>query len=379
MRYFLSIILLLQTIQIVLPLTKNHYRKIHARRLRKYCCLPPQLQRVPLADESGVLLAVRNIAIPGYPYSYNPSIVQAKDGFHLAFRFDVKSPRLPYGRRFSSYIGMTALDKNFHPKGHATILDTSSEFSEDPRCTYVGDDCYLIFNDCSNYSSIRDFRSMRVAQIDLSQYKLQTIHNLDIQMQPIEKNWIPFAAQDEEGTKLFLSYTINPHKIFKLFNPADNKLEHLALHQLSWVDNPWEQNWGILRGGTPAILIGDEYLAFFHSRFIDRETKLAWYVMGAYTFASTPPFQLKSISPYPILFQGIYQTTVRNTDSSHLRCIYPSGIVLAKEENKEVIYLSCGENDRAIKILTFDKKKLLDSLTPIHQKSRDVTVYEKAY
>lgn len=375
MRYLLSIILLLQVVQIVLPLKKNYYRKIYARRLRKYSCLPRQLQHVPLAEDSGMLLAVRNITIPAYPYSYNPSLVQGVDGFHLAFRFDIKLPKLPYGRRFSSYIGITALDKNFHPKGYPTILDTSSEFSEDPRCTYVGDECYLIFNDCSSYSTIRDFRSMRVAQIDLSRYKLKTIHNLDIQMQPIEKNWIPFAVRDEEGAKLFLSYTINPHKILKLFNPVHNKLEHLPLHQLSWVDNPWEQNWGLLRGGTPAILVGDEYLAFFHSRFIDRETKLAWYVMGAYTFASTPPFQLQSISPHPILFQGIYQTTIRNTESSHLRCIYPSGIVFAKEGDKEVIYVACGENDRAIKILTFDKQKLLDDLIPINQKKSDVVVY----
>ncbi len=378
MRYLFSIILILQILQIVLPMRKSHFRKLHIRRLRKYCCLPQKLQQVPLAEESGMLLAVRNITIPGYPHAYNPSIVQGVDGFHLAFRFDIKSSPLPYGRNFSSYIGMTALDKNFHPKGYATVLDTSSEFSEDPRCTYVGDDCYLLFNDSSEYSSTRDFRSMRLAQIDLSRYKLKTLQNLDIQMQPIEKNWIPFAASDEEGTKLFLSYTINPHKVFKLFNPAGNKLEHLSLNQLSWIDNPWEKEWGILRGGTPAILLDNEYLSFFHSRFVDIQTNLVWYVMGAYTFASLPPFELTSISAHPILFHGIYQTTVHNTISSHLRCIYPSGIVLGKEGDKEIIYVACGENDRAIKILTFDKKKLLSSLIPLNRKSSDIVVYEEA-
>lgn len=378
MRYLLSIILILQIVQIILPIRKSHFRKLYVRRLRKYCCLPQKLQRVPLAEESGMLLAVRNITIPGYPHAYNPSIVQGVDGFHLAFRFDIRSSPLPYGRTFSSYIGMTALDKNFHPQGHVTVLDTASEFSEDPRCTYVGDDCYLLFNDSSEYSSTRDFRSMRIAQIDLTRYKLKTLQNLDIQMQLVEKNWIPFAVSDEEGAKLFLSYTINPHKVFKLFNPAGSKLEHLSLNQLSWIDNPWEKEWGILRGGTPAILIDNEYLSFFHSRFVDMETNLIWYVMGAYTFASSPPFELTSISAHPILFHGIYQTTVRNAASSQLRCIYPSGIVLAKEGEKEIIYVACGENDRAIKILTFDKKKLLDSLIPLNRKSSDVIVYEGA-
>lgn len=272
---------------------------------------------------------------------------------------------------------MIALDKDFHPKGYPRILNTSSEFSEDPRCIYVGDKCYLIFNDCSDYSLTKDFRSMRVAQIDLSRYKLETIHNLDIQMQPIEKNWIPFAVQDEQEIKLFLSYTINPHKILKLFNLNENKLEHLPLDSMSWVNNPWEKKWGNLRGGTPAILIDDEYLAFFHSNFIDQKTKLSWYVMGAYTFASSPPFQLKSISPYPILFQGIYQTTIRN-DLSYLRCIFPSGIIYTKEGEREVVYVACGENDKAIKILTFDKKKLLSGLIPINKKRESVITYQNA-
>lgn len=377
MRSLIGLILLLQVIQILLPMKETHYNKLHARRLRKYCCLPTQLQNVPLAEDSGMLLAVRNITIPGYPYSYNPSIVEEKNGFHLAFRFDVKLANLPHKRKFLSYIGMIALDKDFHPKGYPRILNTSSEFSEDPRCIYVGDKCYLIFNDCSDYSLTKDFRSMRVAQIDLSRYKLETIHNLDIQMQPIEKNWIPFAVQDQQEIKLFLSYTINPHKILKLFNLNENKLEHLPLDSMSWVNNPWEKKWGNLRGGTPAILIDDEYLAFFHSNFIDQKTKLSWYVMGAYTFASSPPFQLKSISPYPILFQGIYQTTIRN-DLSYLRCIFPSGIIYTKEGEREVVYVACGENDKAIKILTFDKKKLLSGLIPINKKRESVITYQNA-
>lgn len=52
------------------------------------------------------------------------------------------------------------------------------------------------------------------------------------------------------------------------------------------------KKWGKLRGGTPAILVADEYLAFFHRSFIDQKTKLSWYVMDAYTFASSPPFPL---------------------------------------------------------------------------------------
>lgn len=56
----------------------------------------------------------------------------------------------------------------------------------------------------------------------------------------------------------------------------------------------WE--FGAPRGGTPALLVNGEYLAFFHSKkrvFKHGTTsKIGTYFMGAYTFSSEPPFML---------------------------------------------------------------------------------------
>ncbi|MBX9744839.1 MAG: hypothetical protein K2X08_06490 [Chlamydiales bacterium] len=84
--------------------------------------------------------------------------------------------------------------------------------------------------------------------------------------------------------------------------------------------------------------------------------------MGAYTFKAEPPFTITRMSPQPILFRGIFDTPIANTAQDWKRVIFPSGFVLEKQQDRELIHLACGENDCAIKIVTFDKKALLDSL-----------------
>ena len=123
--------------------------------------------------------------------------------------------------------------------------------------------------------------------------------------------------------------------------------------------------WGPLRGGTQAQLVDGQYLGFFHSYFIDSR-KVAWYLMGAYTFEAEPPFRITGISPYPILFDGIYETEPKNTSCLDKYIIYPAGFVTEERDGKKVIQVTCGENDSAIKVVSFDQEQLLKSLKKIH-------------
>jgi hypothetical protein len=50
-------------------------------------------------------------------------------------------------------------------------------------------------------------------------------------------------------------------------------------------------NYGELRGGTEAKLVGDEYLAFFHSQGTIHSRSSITYWMGAYTFTRKAPFR----------------------------------------------------------------------------------------
>ena len=84
--------------------------------------------------------------------------------------------------------------------------------------------------------------------------------------------------------------------------------------------------------------------------------------MGAYTFAAYSPFKITRISPHPILFKGIYDTPHQVIANSKIRSIYPSGFTCEQREGKELIHVSCGENDSGIKIISMDKNALLASL-----------------
>lgn len=118
------------------------------------------------------------------------------------------------------------------------------------------------------------------------------------------------------------------------------------------------------RGGSAAKIVGNEYLAFFHSSFCD-DDGINWYIMAAYTFEAKPPFRITAVSNYPILFKGIYDSPPLNTANPLARCVFPGTFACETRDGKELIHLPCGENDSAVKIITIDKVALLKSMKKI--------------
>jgi hypothetical protein len=45
--------------------------------------------------------------------------------------------------------------------------------------------------------------------------------------------------------------------------------------------------------------------------------------------------------------------------------VFPGGFVERELDGKKVIHLVCGENDCAVKVITFDKERLLKGLKKI--------------
>ncbi len=342
------------------------------------------LKGVPYGEDLGMIKSVKKLEINGVLAPHNASILEDKDGYLLFFRYDVKDrvkilgvstpirEKIPFISKKMPYrtnIGAVRLDKDFKQVSSVQRIDTGSDFSEDPRAFKVGDSLYISYNDMQEnplYS-----RTMHLASVNVD--TLTTIHTLDIdqhiqhvdQVNHIEKNWAPFAVKGEDGVdRIFFEYGINPHKIMRMKSPTSNEMDHLIFpHEVSLQKMPWKSKWGPFRGGTPARLVDGQYLAFFHTLFY--EGKRPWYVMGAYTFEATPPYRVTAVSPAPILFKGIYETPTKNTAHSNKRAIYPAGIALGVEEDKDVVYVSCGENDCIVKIITFDKEALLNSLAPV--------------
>jgi hypothetical protein len=341
------------------------------------------LSGIPYGEDAGFIKSVKRISVDGVLAPHNASILEDQDGYLLFFRHDIKDrvrfmgmttplrQKVPFISKtmpYRTFIGAVRLDKNFQQISSVQRIDTKSDFSEDPRVFRMGNDVYMSYNDMQEnplYS-----RTMHLASIDPETLKTrfivdidQHIHHVD-QANHVEKNWVPFVCREDGEDKVYFEYGINPHKIMAMKKPSENLMDHLVYpHEVSLQKMPWKAKWGPIRGGTPARLVDGQYLAFFHTLFY--EGKKPWYVMGAYTFESKPPYRVTSISSAPILFKGIYDTPTKNTAHSNKKAIYPSGLALGNEDGRDVLYVSCGENDCTVKIITFDKEALLKHLTPI--------------
>ena len=314
--------------------------------------LPLPLLHVPLADESGIVTAVKTVKLPSAKNAYNASIVKDGSGYLLFFRYDHPNS---LGKGFPHFanIGCIGLGTDFTTLDiQHTQIDTDSEFSEDARVFENGGKHYLLFNDLIHNS--KDSRGMCIAPIDLRKRNLRKVTSLNLNLSKIEKNWTPFSYD----AQIHFLYSIYPQKIYSL--PHLEKNDLISIDSV-FSDPQWPKMWGPLRGGTPAILTDGQYLAFFHSSFEDCNGVL-WYIMGAYTFEPIPPFRISAISPHPILYKGIYGTDHLPMANPKVRSIYPTGFVL--DHDADLIHLSCGENDSAIKIITMDKNVLLKSLKP---------------
>lgn len=330
---------------------------------RSLIAYPPQLQNIPCSQEMGIVEKITRVKIESIFAPYNAAILEKKEGgYHLFFRYDEpKNSWKPIP--FYSYIGYAELDEDFVPGHVIPKINTGSRFSEDPRIVQVGKSLFVSWNDLIDEEL--GGRSIHVGEWNLKKQKLEYVTSLDQCIKPIEKNWMPFEKKEQGKASLSFVYGISPHKVIDVSNPKLNEVVHLAPRgsSSSLYNFDWAKSWGSLCGGTNARLIGKEYISFFHSSF--KENDKVWYVMGAYTFEAKSPHKITSITPYPILFPGIYHSEMINTSDAHKYCIFPSGVAIEKQGDTMLLHVSCGENDAATKIVTINYEKLRSSMIPV--------------
>lgn len=341
---------------------KKAIRKLEERVFTSHeSTLPLNLAGVPFGEELNIVCDVIEVPIRNVTAPYNPGICKTATGYDVFFRYDIMQPKMK-DACFQSHIGVVSLDHQLKQgRGEFKPIDLGTNSCEDPRVLTIKDELFLFYN-CKGEET-PGCRFMCLANLDPKTYEANYQTTLDANFQWIEKNWSPFeyVGSDQKHHLLF-EYRINPRKVFELPNPQVNEIKNLSIPApLAYLQLMWSSKWGEISGGTPALRVGDEYLGFFHSWFVDQR-QCVWYVMGAYTFAPDPPFQLTGISTYPLLFKGIYNTPLIHTASVNKRVIFPSGFTIEKTEKGDRILLACGENDASVKIIVLDKENLLHNL-----------------
>lgn len=300
------------------------------------------------------LIEEKQIKIPGFPTAYNPSLIPYREGYLLSFRYTTKYPEtIKNGfRKGVSLIGLVRLDKNFKVLEKTIqlldLISYSPYFSltaEDGRLFCIEDRIFIFFND-QPVSRLPGQFAMYVGEI----IEEQGIFHLKLpakplnyaQIVPIEKNWTPFAYEGH----VYLIYSDQPRIILELdLDTGDcEEISH------TFFDPDWK--WGRIRGGTPALLVDDTFLTFFHSSFSAQTKKGKIYVMGAYTFEKEAPFSMRTITLQPLGALSDY------SEDNPSKIVFPGGMVV---ENL-FVHVAWGKGDKQIWITTFDKKALLSSM-----------------
>ena len=238
-------------------------------------------------------------------------------------------------------------------------------YGEDPRILAHNEELFVTFNYCNHTKwSHRRIAYMKVkVRYEEFQVRSQVIF-MTAQNAPYtdQKNWMPFFYHG----KLFFVYSMFPHHILYPFHDTvDGQRRHGEEHAVvaesvavtAMTNFTWP--YGELRGGTPALLLGDVYLAFFHSSRRGAKTKRT-YFMGAYTFSSAPPFQILSISQEPIVAKQFYQGKFSSPTFDYV--VFPTSFLYDQYR----VYLYVGKQDTETWMMVLNRSALLASLVPVH-------------
>lgn len=310
------------------------------------------------AHPQDFILETKEIIIPGFPGAFNASVVRWQGSLLLCFRVRRNT--------VSTFeMGLVWLDENFNPISRPCVLDIRNDNpdcksqKQDPRLIVYHEKLYILYSDfikLGNMITRRMFISKLHQENDCFFIDSPVcIHPFEGWSSRWEKNWTPFVHQDD----LLLAYGLLPHRIFQPSLTSGTCTTHSSTQSLiNWT-------WGELRGGTPALKDGDEYIAFFHSSIHlatvhSQGKKIAHYLMGAYTFSAQPPFEITRISPTPIVGKKFYSESPHYATWKPLHVVFPMGCIM--DEN--YIWVTYGKQDFEIWVARMDKKLLKNSLVP---------------
>jgi predicted GH43/DUF377 family glycosyl hydrolase len=321
-------------------------------------------QEQPIDLEANVqdfVLKTKRIEIPSYPFAFNAGITRWQGRLIMSFR------TIPDRKQsFNAEIGLVFLDEEFCLIGPPQLLNLRDEYSltpcraEDARLITIGDKLYMVYDDNIEPNISKGGFRVYIAEIHYDGEHfiadpIECLSRFEGETRSLrEKAWVPFIYRGN----LLLAYSILPHRIFYPLLDGSGVCETIACTEsaISW-------DWGILRGGTPALIEGDEYLAFFHSS-IDMATvhsggkKMAHYFIGAYLFSREPPFSVTKISAEPIIGENFYNGTRYKPYWKPVRCVFPCGYI----SDDQYIWIAYGRDDHEIWLAKLDKKGLLQSL-----------------
>jgi predicted GH43/DUF377 family glycosyl hydrolase len=319
------------------------------------------------------VLETRRLVIPGHEHAFNPSVIRWGDHMLLTFReISYVLPELPSAAVSNLYV--VRINHDFELIGEPQVLELTDHNSisrvEDGRLVFTGGKLRLVYSDNKNNSLREGGYRMYIADLIEKNGQFTVGHHECLTefdgVSPYrrEKNWVPF---DFFGYFL-MSYSLSPHKV--LYPQLDGSGSCIT-YALTHPSIVWE--WGELRGGTPALPLDDQYyLSFFHScdwmpSVHSYGQCTLHYFFGAYLFERMPPFQIKKISPEPIVGPNYYSGYDYEPYWKPVNVVFPCGFVM----DDQYIWVTYGRQDHELWVTKIDRHGLLKSLIHVNNVYRD--------
>lgn len=277
---------------------------------------------------------------------FNCSFIKFNDKTYFVYRMEAK----PFCVNIR--LGICLMDKNYQPiKDTNVLLNLHSNLKgyainyhvEDPRLFVYQNQLYLSY--CDGY---------QMAQALIDPETLQAIESYYIKKPDparTEKNWTFF----EYDNRLLSVYDTQKQEIFEM-NGRDWKKKSSAQFP--------EWKYGYARGGTPPILVGDEYISFFHSSILVRlkGNNVKQYYMGCYAFESKPPFKVTRMSKEPIIAGELVSNSIPRLNNG-IFVVFPSGVI----RNEDSYDVSFGYNDLECRVVNVTDKFLHENMVALNE------------
>ena len=254
-----------------------------------------------LQDDDELLNNVQNLVS-----FVNPSLCFIRNQYFISGRKQDYSPviyfQLVNKDRLTNLYSLNTLDKQFGIGPGVTSLSPIVQ-GEDPRTMIIDQNTLAIVTN----KKLNPARTiLTYVHINHDTHVLELLNETILQP-PIpnnhdEKNWTPFIYRSQIHFAISHDETFIVIKQSNMQQPNQTELvTSTPIGHITW-------NYGTMRGGTPARLLGkNRYLGFFHSMRTN-ENCVNWreYYFGAYLFESDMPFSVTAISKTPIYHPGWY-------------------------------------------------------------------------
>lgn len=236
---------------------------------------------------------------------FNCGLVERPDGLWLIARRSKNERRFRVG--YNDLVAARLDEGTYKVQGYIPITTRhhfDREHFEDPRAiyhngiTYISACNFVIVNNGNGWTGahqtmnvIRSLYQNRHWQVDERVDPIFGFNGERIGRDTgMEKNWLWFFHNDQPH----LVYKASPQVVARFSPQFRFEQEFKSEANLKW-------DYGIIRGGTPPVRVGHEYVTFFHSSLPTGDQYHRRYYMGAYSFEAKEPFTVTRMVREPLL------------------------------------------------------------------------------